>query len=290
MNYGLSGMALQLLLPDSGSWFAGSFTSRVWTELVSARVNSLLKSTVAPDLLGEALGGRLRGDAGMLRQASSNVLEAKSMMDTASSGVGSIAQQIGEAQELVTEFNEAVDKLDPLDPDFADKKQALVDQYTPLYESMGKSIAGIVKNTAYNGIALLDGEAWAGDERIHIVPSSGDPVAGSVHIQAGTDGFPLAFNNLRPQFGDIGAGNPLDDPDTAAGLSELKSTAESLAGLYAGRASSLNGQALSLKSQAAVLEEAALRRAGLGSSAPDPHSLLLDLALRDTGGLIDTRS
>lgn len=287
MSSDLFNMALQLSVQDifTGSWFTNAIMHKVWAELVRARVDGLIQSTRGSlDLTGQALGGRLRGDAAMLRGAASNVQEARAMMDTAASAAASIAEQTGEAGKLMQEFLDAAAGMDPAGTDYG----ALLGQYAPRYEAISKSIGSLVGNTRYNGIALLDGAAWAADERVSGIPAGGVPTAGSVHIQAGTDGFPLTFTNMRPQFADLSSVHALNgaNADSVSALSALQGTAQSLADMYAGRAGGLKGQAVSLQSQAAVLEEAALRRAE-GPSFGDPGNLLLNLILRDTGSLFN---
>jgi flagellin len=283
MNGDLLMMALELSMSDarSGARFTDFLMNGIWADIVGARLDRLAPGSgrTRGDLLGTALGGALRGDAAMLRQASSNVLEAKSIMDTASSAVGEIARQVGEARGLVEDFQAAAAGIPPYDPAYAD----LLAVYGPQYEAIGKNINNIIRNTRYNGIALLDGDAWAGDERLSLAPGTGVPETASVYIAAGTDGFPLTFSNMRPRFFDIAGSHDIANVTTPDELDILRNTAETLAELYAGRSGGLAGQGLSLRSQAKILEEAAARRAGGG----DARSLLLDLILRDTGILFD---
>ena len=287
MNNNLLNMALQLSVQDmfSSSWFSGALMNKVWMEMMRSSVNGLMRKTGGADLLGAALGGNLRGDAAMLRQASSNVAEAHAMMSMAATAAGNIAGQLKEAQTLADDFL----ALAPGDPNRA----ALQAQY----EAISKNIDSIIQNTKYNGITLLDGSAWGGDERLSITrDTSNNPLAASVHIQSGDSGFPLAFNNMGLEFADIAGKHTLVDdsgggsgpwPPRPAVLSELSSlqrSAQTLADLYSGRAGSLWSQSTSLQSQAKILEEAAAQRA----KTPAPVStenLLLNLILRDGGGI-----
>ena len=285
MNNNLLNMALQLSVQDmfTGSWFSGAMMNQVWTEMMRAGVNGLLRNTGGAGLPG-ALGGSLRGDAAMLRQASSNVSEAHNMMNMAANAAGNIAGLLKEAGTLAGDFLNAAQGL--TGPAY----DALRDRYRPLYEAISNNIDAIIKNTTYNGMALLDGNAWnRGDERLTVTRDSGDnPVAASVHIQAGESGFPLIFSSMSADFSNIASGYGLDNPAVRTELSRLQSSAQSLADLYAGRAGSLQGQATSLQSQAKILEEAAAQRAG--TPAPvSTESLLLNLILRDGGGLFSRR-
>ncbi|MCL1986275.1 MAG: hypothetical protein FWG59_07500 [Betaproteobacteria bacterium] len=286
MNSNALNMALQLSVQDifSSSWFSSALMNRVWTEMMRSSLNGLIRNTGGADPLGAALGGRLRGDAAMLRQASSNVSEAQSMMSMAAAATGNIASQLKEAQKLAGDFLD----LDPDDPNY----MTLAEKFQAQYETISKNIDSIIKTTMYNGIALLDGSAWGTDERLSVARDAGNnPVAASIHIQAGDDGFPLTFSNMSTEFADVVNGHPLFSdpegtprPEVLTELSHLQSSAQIMADLYAGRAGSLQGQATSLQSQSKILEEAATQRAG----TPAPmgmQNILLNLILRDSGSI-----
>ena len=278
MNANLMQMALQLSVQDmfSSSWFSNALMNKVWAEMMRSSVTGLIRNTGGGDLLGAALGGRLRGDAAMLRQASSNVAEAQSMMSTAADAAGNIANQLKEADKLAGEYL-------ALGPDDDPARAALQAQY----EAISNNIDSIIKNTMYNGIALLDGSAWKNDGRLAVIGNAANPTAASVHIQAGDSGFPLTFSNMIPEFFNIAGSHKLDD-DVRTALSNLQSSVQSLADLYAGRAGSLQSQASSLQSQANILDEAAAQRA----KTPEPvrpENVLLNLILRDSGSLFSSK-
>ncbi|MDR0238982.1 MAG: hypothetical protein LBI88_01975 [Deltaproteobacteria bacterium] len=285
MNSNLLNMALQLSVQDifSSSWFSSALMNKVWTEAMRSSVNGLIRKTGGADLLGVALGGSLRGDAAMLRQASSNVSEAQAMMNMAATAAGNIAGQLNEASTLTGAFLAAVQTqgLSPGNPAY----DALYEQYQPRYKAISDNIDNIIQNTTYNGMPLLNGSAWGGDERLSVMWGASGPVAASVHIQAGESGFPLTFSDMSADFADVVTKVGLyGNPAVQTGLSSLQSSAQTLADLYAGRAGSLQGQATSLQSQAKILEEAAAHR--IKTPAPvSTESLLLNLILRDTGGL-----
>ena len=283
MNSNLLNMALQLSVQDifTSSWFSSALMNKVWTETMRSSVNGLIRNTASPDLLGVALGGRLRGDAAMLRQASSNVSEAQSMMRMAADAAGNIASQLKEAQLVAGEFLKATKDMTPGDSDY----NALYAKYQALYEAISGNIDSIIKSTTYNGIALLDGNAWGNDERLSVVGNTA-----SVYIQAGESGFPLSFSNMAAEFSNIANAYGLhgSSSNILHELSSLQSSAQSLADLYAGRAGSLQSQSVSLQSQAKILAEAAAQRA----KTPAPVStenLLLNLILRDSGGIFSGR-
>jgi flagellin len=198
------------------------------------------------------------------------------MMRMAADAAGSIAGLLKEAKTLAGDFLDATAGLLPGNPLY----DALYVEYQPLYEAISKNIDNIIKNTKYNGISLLDGSAWGGDERLSVMGN-----AASVHIQAGESGFPLTFNNMSTDFSDVVNKIGLyANPAVLTGLSSLQGSAQTLADLYAGRAGSLQSQATSLQSQANILEEAAAQRA----KTPAPVStenILLNLILRESGGI-----
>ena len=259
MSNNLYNMALQLSVQEmfSSSWFSNALMNKVWTEMMRSSLNGLVRNTGGADLLGAALGGQLRGDAAMLGQASKNVSEAQSMMSMASKAVGSIASLIGEARDVAEQY-------------IATPSTALLEQY----QAISDNIDSIIKNTTYNGIALLDGSDW-GNDRIS--------ATGSVHIQAGNSGFPLTFHDMNAEFANI-AGKYNNPATVLADLDGLQNSAQTLANLYSGRAGSLKSQTASLQSQAKILEEAAAQR--VKTPAPvSTENVLLNLILRDTGGL-----
>ena len=294
MNTSVYSMALQLSMQDvfSSSWFANALMNKAWSEILRSSVGGAIQATQS-NALGQALGGRLRGDAAMLRQASHNVGEAQSMMELAAASAGEIGKQVEEAHKLVGMLHEEVAGLDPDAADYASRRAALVALYNPKYRAIDENINNLLRNAKYNGISLLDGSAWARDERLTLsLDDANRPLAATVHIQAGKDGFPLHLDNMQARFGELSTKHELVkadgslDPDSLTALQELQNTAASLADFYAGRAGSLKAQASSLSDQAKVLDAAAAERA---ASSRSPHSLMLEIVLRDSGGLLNTR-
>jgi len=278
-------MAMRLSMQDifSVAWFSNALMNRAWTEMMHSSVNKLSRIAANSDLLGTALGGRLRGDAAMLRQSSSNVSEAQTMMSMAATAAGNLASQLKEAQKIAGDFLD----LNPADPNYT----ALADKFQAQYNALSNNIDNIIKNTLYNGIALLDGNAWNnGDERLSVTrDANNNPMAASVYIQVGNDGFPLTFSSMAAEFLNIAIGHGLyDNPDVLTDLNSLQSQAQTLADLYSGRAGSLQSQATSLQSQAKILEEAAAQRAKTPTPAAT-GSVLLNLILRDSGGIFSGR-
>ncbi|MDR0466361.1 MAG: hypothetical protein LBH94_03280 [Deltaproteobacteria bacterium] len=296
MNDNTLNMALQLSVQDmfTSSWFTGAVMNKVWTEVMRSSLNGLGRNAGGADLLGVALGGSLRGDAAMLRQASSNLTEAQAMMNMAADAAGNIASQLKEAKTLADDFLAATQGMNVTDPDYA----PIYERFQAQYQAIGKNIDAVIKNTTYNGIALLDGNAWNnGGERLTVTRNASNaPLAASVHIQAGDNGFPLTFNNMAAEFSDVAGRHMLVDAtwpwaprqDVASELSSLQRSAQNMADLYAGRAGSLGNQSASLRSQATILEEAAARQI----RTPEPvntEKLLLDLILRDSGTIFSAK-
>ena len=278
-------MALHLVMPDksSGAWFSHGLMHRAWSEALLTGARGRIRDKGDADLSGVALGGRLRGDAAALRGASSNLAEAHDLMSAAADAAGKIASLLEEARKLAEDFLAATHGMIPGQQDYTD----LYEHYQPLYRAVSRNIDKIIKNAAYKGIALLDGRAWdKGDERLSVTrDASRMPTAASVQIQAGDSSFPLTFSDMSRDFADIAGTIRLhNNADAPTALAGLRSAAQSLADLYAGRAGGLKGQSVALQSQARILEEAAAQR--IRSDTPaSPENLLLYLILRDAGSI-----
>jgi flagellin len=235
-------------------------------------VNTLLRpgQRSGREISAAALTGRIRSDAGMLRQASLNVQEGGSIFSLAAGAVSSIADALEEMQKLA---QSVVDHTAGSDA-------------TISYENLASSIAGLVAGAEYNGIALLDGSKWPGDKRL----TPGTDTA-SLSIQAGNSAMTLTLHDLSALKTAFQASDLGDDDaakNTVAILSTLLANAKSLASSYTALAGSYSSEARSIARQAGILDlTAAGAEAGAGR---DPKSILLDLLLRDRGNLFDTSS
>jgi len=219
----------------------------------------------------EAMTGRLRADSATIRQAARNVQEASSMVGIAAEAVGQIRTILEEMEDIATQVKEG---------DLDGSSSSVQSDYDALRDK----ITGIIESTQYNGIALLDSGAW-GTEQI----DSG----GNVFIQSslsGTNGgFDVTFQAL-----DNVAWSDLDGTElaNASGLQDQLDTLSEYIGdmstredLYARREDGLASQAVSLDSQADLLDQAVEARRQ--TPALSLEEILVRLLLRDTGTLLD---
>lgn len=243
------------------------------------------------DPTAEALSGRIRSDAVFLRQASDNVGEAKSITDMMQSAVSSINSILSDMQELADDVaNGTLDEA----------------AAQPTYDSYVEQIQGIIRSTSYNGINLLSSDNWAGDERVTVSGTAGDPGAvGKVWIQAGSDGFNLNLYDLEflkdANFTALttvdgltlaGATDLADDATattTATRLSELVSYMGTIESALETRSSSLSSHSSALDSQASIMDTAANTREST-NDARSLEELLLDYILNQVGSVLDTET
>ena len=265
--------SLQLLQQDmlTNSLFMGGEVGKSLRDIM-LKETSVARKT---DPSAKALTGTIRADAGMLRQGSKNVGEGKSMMDTAASAVTSI-------KSALTEMKSVADKV------AAGTLTAAAGQ--TLYDSLRSQISGIVSSTSYNGIKLLDGTNWSGDERI--TTTGATPTAGSVKIQAGTNTFDLTLvnvntNDYATQAGAAALADAATAATTSTTLSQRITSFGAIADLYTSRATSLDGHATALSNQAEILATAATNQEKTNTSKTT-EELLLDVLLRNTGSVVDT--
>ncbi len=221
------------------------------------------------DPTAAALTGRLRADAGMLRQASSNVSEAKSIVDL--------------ANEATTTINTAFTRMKELANGVATGTMTYASVQAE-YNSLASQITQTIASASYNGIALLDGSAWASDNRVTV--SGG---AGNIKIQSGTGSFDLAlydFSSLKNAFTSTQINTVGKAAAMVTTLSGHITTVSTVASNYASRSTNLASQATSLASQADIMDTAAETRAKTNESR-SLEELVLDLLLRESGTITD---
>lgn len=219
----------------------------------------------------EAITGTLRGDAAAVRRNADNVTEAATMMGVAQSGTSQILDALSAMGDIIDKINSG--ELIASDSSVQADYDALRDQITGIYES-----------TDYNGIYMLDSSRWGSDQ----INSSGQ-----VYIQAFKDGgFNVTFHAV-------------DDPVSGSSWSDLQgsSLATDISGqellvddfisaittiddLYQNRESMLESQASSLENQATLLDQAVEARRQ-NTTSLSVENLLVDLILKDSGGLLD---
>ena len=220
----------------------------------------------------EAMTGRLRADSATIRQAARNVQEASSMVGTAAEAVGQIRTILEEMEDIATQVKEG---------DLTYSASVAAD-----YNALRDKITGIIESTQYNGISLLDSDGWGTDQ----IDSDGN-----VFIQSslsGTNGgFDVTFQALDTvnwnaldgtELEDDPAGELQDQIDT---LSEYIGDMSTREDLYSRREDGLTSQAVSLESQADLLDQAVEARRQTPTLSLE--EVLVRLLLRDTGTLFD---
>jgi flagellin-like hook-associated protein FlgL len=223
------------------------------------------------EIMNDALSGLMRSDAAMLHQASKNMGEGEVISKQAGEAVKSLRENIALMYDLAVKYSSAS----------TDEKLVLRSEYGDL----AAQVKATVENTGYNGIKLLDGNAWAGDERIQ---SAGG--TGKLTLQAGRSPTEMTLFNLDA-YTKFNAEDDLDG-DALTGtigkldaaknfLGTLHESFEAKAGLYA-------SEAASYARQADILDEAT------GKAAPgDEQSLkdaLLNILLREQGIVLNRQS
>ncbi len=251
------------------AYFQGSSVGANLREMVLGR--PAVKPLTNP--YDQAITGRLRADSATIRQASRNVSEASSMVGIAAEAVGTIKTTLEEMEEIAKQVKEG-------DLTYS---ASVADEYNALRDK----IIGIVESTLYNGIALLDSGEW-GTEQIDS--------NGNVHIQStlsadpNLGGFDVTFRALDT----IPWSTQLSGTDLAnAGtlqtqldrLSVYIGDMTTQEELYAQRQDGLVSQAVSLESQADLLDQAVEARRQEPTLSLE--EILVRLLLRDTGTLMD---
>lgn len=244
--------------------------------LDSATADALLRphAKSGRDISSSALTGRIRSDAGMLRQSAKNASEGAAMASLIKGGTLSLADTLNKMQTLLQQPS-------PVDA------QA---EFTTLVSTLRATI----DNTQYNGISLLHGGSWNSDER---VSASGD--TGTITLQVG--GAPSTFN-LRDLSALGGRYDGLDLTDSAAVAGALTQISKDLGTVttmstgYEALAGSYLSEAKHLEKQSEMLTLTALRAQGgiAGDTPSNPDdaakNILLDILLRDQGNLVNKSS
>lgn len=245
--------------------------SGVGQDLRSMMLGGPVKAATFTNPFEEAMSGTLRADAGATRQASRNVGEAASMMGVARNDVATIVDALRDMEDIIDKINTGE----------LDETSAVVQAD---YDALRTKITGIVSNSDYNGIALLDGSQWGTNQ----IDSDGN-----VHIQSSDDGgFNINFYNLNDYNWATLQGSELDDgaADLAAQLASVQSflsDTEAILDVYKGKEDSLGSQQLQLESQAQLLDQAAQMR-----KPNDPNysleKLLADLVAEQLGTIVNS--
>ncbi len=237
------------------------------------------------EISAAALTGRIRSDAGMLRQASNNADEGAAIAKIAQDAATSIEEILAKMQGIAQSVKDGT----------ADSGAEAA------YNTLASSLKGIVSGAKYNGISLLDGDGWAGDERLTV---AGDGKSADLSIQMGNAASSLSLRdisdlknfNATDDFADIDA-NLTTLSESAVTAKTLASGYRVMAGTYANEAKHLNHQAdilavTAARAQTGAEEAAAAQAARMGKTDAVSESmvrnLLLDMLLREEGKFVDT--
>ncbi len=217
----------------------------------------------------EAITGKLRSDSRTIRQNARNVKEAASMMGIAAEAVATIKSALEEMEALAQKVKERE----------LDYSTTVRDEYNALRDK----VKGIVEETQFNNIYLLDSSQWGTDQI---------DAQGNVHIQSFLDGgFDVTFRALDSVNWDSLSGADLND-DPAGSLQGQLETLSSLIGdtatvedIYSRRRDGLSYQAAGLESQADLLDQAVEARRQTPTLSLE--EILLQLLYRYSGTIVD---
>lgn len=254
------------------SYFQGSSVGANLREMMLGR--PAVKPLTNP--YDEAITGRLRADSATIRQGARNVQESSSMVGIAAEAVGTIKTTLEEMENIAKQVKEG-------DLTYS---SAVAEDYNALRDK----IVGIVESTLYNGIALLDSSEW-GTEQIDS--------KGNVHIQSNLSGNPkyggfnVTFKALdtipwSTQLSGAALGNPTTLQTQLDRLSGYIGDMATQEELYTERQDGLTSQAVSLESQADLLDQAVEARRQTPTLSLE--EILIRLLMRDTGTLLDEMS
>lgn len=220
----------------------------------------------------EAITGRIRSDAGMLRQASRNAGEGADIAKTANTATSSILTSLGQMRDLAA----TVAGSGVAAPGVIDN-----------YNALASGIQHTINTTAHNGISLMNKNNWPGDERLTI---SSDGTTASLPIQVGTSSRPLVLTDFSGILngvndGSAALGNATSAQDAANQLSGIISTVQMQDRTYAAMTSSFASEAKSIKRQSKLLDETAAR--DIPGQQTDPLLKLLYKLLSNQGNVLD---
>ncbi|WP_207262088.1 flagellin [Desulfovibrio sp. Huiquan2017] len=264
--------SLQLLQQDmlTNQLFGSSTVGRNLRSLV---LGEPVRAATFSNPFEEAISGQLRGDAAAVRQAASNVGEAAAMMGVAQTDMATITDALNDMEDMIDRINS--NELDGTSSVVQSDFDALRDK-----------ISGIVSNSDFNGIALLDSSQWGTDQI---------DANGNVYIQSSKNGgFNITFHSVDTPSSGVAwtdlTGADLGDSGTRATqlgyVQSLQSEMSAIQDMYEGKADSLQSQQISLESQAQLLDQAAQLRKPSDQDY-SLEQLLADLIIRDTGTILD---
>jgi len=143
-----------------------------------------------PDLnsADKARVGRMNTTLSMLRLANSTVKQSQDLLETAEDGIGSVNSVLSRLREIaVQSSNEDLT---------SDTRAGLVDEF----DALVRELDYVAKNTAYDGVELLDGTF--GDRDV-IIEGSGDTDTINIELSDLTlDGLKLSAHTVTLEAGD----------------------------------------------------------------------------------------
>lgn len=217
------------------------------------------------DMMNDALTGLMRSDAGMLRQASKNMLQGKALLETGSEAIGLIREKVKRMNEIVGSY---------VTGDTALKTE---------YADLAAGIKSVIEGTQFNGIKLMDSDGWADDERI--TPNGS---TGKLQLQAGYAQNELTLYDLKGYKTTLAAydlDNAIDLSNATADLSVFDTMLEGMDSSYKARAGLLSTESATFERQADILDEAT------GRAKPgDEESLkqaIIDILMRNGGSILN---
>jgi len=180
-----------------------------------------------PDLntSDKARVGRMNTTLSMLRLANSTVKQSQDMLETAEDGIGSVNSVLSRLREIAVQSSN--------DDLTADTRAGLVDEF----DALVRELDYVAKNTAYDGVELLDGTF--GDRDVYI-EGTGDTQTINIELSDLTlDGLKLSAHTVTLEAGDSrigqdnGQGGTYVEGDTvsvsAMSISDASNSGDALA-------------------------------------------------------------
>ncbi|SCM73852.1 hypothetical protein [Desulfovibrio sp. 86] len=233
-------------------------------------LNNMPQHTTAPrgksgrQIMAEALTGKIRSNAAMLRQGANNASEAASMSGSIANAAASLSATLSEMLALAQKVQ-------------ADPSQSAT--ASPAFKALATTLAATVSGAQYNGISLLDSDAWGTDKRLTV---SADGAMATVPIQLGYGTSTFSLYSLSGLKGltsvDLSTISPADLTALTNSLTGYGNIADSLNANYTSLATSYTSEKNFMIEQAEILARAAK------NALPDET----DPLLRNRGGIVSS--
>lgn len=212
----------------------------------------------------------MNGNSASLREASKCMLMAKALLETGGESIILILNNIRRMNSITAEIRCG-----------AGNKAALRAEYAAL----AARIKSIIEGASFDGVKLLDGEAWKNDGRVTVNGDTGKLGLGSGESRSEVTLYDLQGYKNAFQAGDLEQGAL---QATSGGLEQFAGMLEGMASSYRARAGLLNTEAAGFERQADILDEAC------GKAAPGDEAGLKDalvsILLRDGESILSGAS